>query len=79
MGRPDDWIPQETDTEGPWQKWAIPGAPSTRTMLGEDMTWIATHADGIAMMPGWEHSRGAMVEHMLAVALGLEIKYLIAS
>lgn len=31
--------------------------------------------DGVHMLPGWEKSRGARVEHGLAVGLGLEITY----
>lgn len=29
---------------------------------------------GIAMLPGWEESRGAQLEHFVAVALGLQHK-----
>lgn len=32
------------------------------------------HYDGVAMLPGWEQSRGAKIEHDLAVALGIPCK-----
>lgn len=47
-----------------------------RLMLGSDLAWIAKNADAIAMLPGWERSYGARAEHVLAVALDLEIIYL---
>ena len=31
--------------------------------------------DAIHMLPGWENSRGATVEHTIATALGLPITY----
>jgi hypothetical protein len=31
-------------------------------------------ADGLAMLPGWENSRGAQVESFVARALGLEVR-----
>jgi len=41
-----------------------------------DLAWIIAHAEGIAMLPGWDKSKGAKVEHALAEYLGLEIIYL---
>lgn len=49
---------------------------SIRAALRADTNWICTRADGVAMLPGWEKSRGAIAEHALAVALGLDIRYL---
>lgn len=48
---------------------------SLRQALADDTQWICLHADSVAMLPGWEYSKGARVEHALAVALGLEILY----
>lgn len=30
--------------------------------------------DGVAMLPGWSHSRGAVIEHQLGVNLGLLVR-----
>ncbi len=46
-----------------------------RVALAEDLAWICAHADGIALLPGWENSKGAKAEHATAVALGLEVIY----
>ncbi len=46
-----------------------------RVALGEDLAWICAHADGIALLPGWENSKGAKAELAAAVALGLEVIY----
>lgn len=46
---------------------------SLREALGADAEFICTHADGIALLPGWERSKGACAERALADALGLTI------
>jgi len=46
-----------------------------RDALRRDLSAICG-ADAIAMLPGWEHSGGAMVEWMLARHLKLGIIYL---
>lgn len=46
---------------------------SLRDALGADTAWIAQHADAIAVLPGWENSRGAKAEVALAHALGLVV------
>lgn len=35
--------------------------------------------DHIVMLPGWVHSKGAVLEHQIGEALGMEITYLEAS
>lgn len=43
-----------------------------RVALAEDADFICRQADAIALLPGWQESRGARAERALAVALGLE-------
>ena len=62
--------PAEHDEE----KW---GAQNFKSPTGSNKDeFICKHAQGVAMMPGWERSFGCRAEHALAVALGLEIIYL---
>lgn len=49
---------------------------SLREALADDTAFICKEADGIAMLPGWENSKGARAEHALAVALGHTVLYL---
>lgn len=46
-----------------------------REALGVDLAWICKEAEAIAMLPGWEDSKGARAELATAVALGLEVRY----
>jgi hypothetical protein len=32
--------------------------------------------EGIALLPNWEDSKGARLEHTIAVALGMDVLYL---
>lgn len=43
-----------------------------REALKQDLSWICDHAEGIALLPGWEESKGARTEVALAHALGIE-------
>jgi hypothetical protein len=45
-----------------------------RTALKQDLSWICDHAEGIALLPGWEASKGARAEVALAKALGIYAK-----
>jgi hypothetical protein len=47
-----------------------------RSCMAIDTHWICAHADGIALLPGWEASKGARAELALAEALGIEVMYL---
>lgn len=49
---------------------------SLREALADDTAFICKEADAIAMLPGWEASKGARAEHALAFALGHQIVYL---
>lgn len=44
-----------------------------REALGADLAYICGTADAIAMMPGWENSKGANAEKATAEALGLKV------
>lgn len=47
-----------------------------RVALHDDLSWICQEAEVIAMLPGWENSKGANAEIATAKAIGLEIIYL---
>lgn len=47
-----------------------------RDCLRLDLNWILDHAEVIALLPGWEASRGANIELLLARVLGLKEIYL---
>lgn len=55
---------------------AAAGGFSLRRALGDDLAWICAEADGIALLPGWQKSKGANAEHATAVALSLYIREL---
>lgn len=47
-----------------------------RSALADDCEYICRYADAIALLPGWEKSKGAKAERALGHALGLKIIYL---
>lgn len=49
---------------------------SLRQALYEDTRFICQEAEAIALLPGWEYSKGAAAEWHLARALGLQFIYL---
>ncbi len=49
---------------------------SLRTALGDDLAWICSTADMVAVLPNWEESAGVLAELATAKALGLDIWYL---
>lgn len=44
-----------------------------RKALAADLEFICLNADILALLPGWENSKGATAEYCTARALGLEI------
>lgn len=46
---------------------------SLREALAADMKFICEEADAIALLPGWENSKGALAERATANALGLKV------
>ncbi len=47
-----------------------------REALAKDLEYICEQATAIAMLPGWETSKGANAELAVAKAIGLEVIYL---
>lgn len=47
-----------------------------RECLRKDLNWILDYAEAIAILPGWQKSRGVAAEKALAKALGLKIIWL---
>jgi hypothetical protein len=76
--------PAERDIERDGKDWGAEGASGDlaeisakgfdlRVALGDDLAWICAEADAVAMLPGWENSKGATAERATAIALGLQV------
>lgn len=50
--------------------------PDVRACIRRDLLAILDHCDTIALLPGWEDSRGCRVEVALGQLLGLRFVYL---
>jgi Domain of unknown function (DUF4406) len=47
-----------------------------RLVFGNDLAFVTREADAVALLPGWETSKGAIAEKAVAEALGLQVLYL---
>ena len=60
--------PAEFDAEiGPDQSWD--------TYLRRDLVLLAERCNAIVLLPGWEDSKGAQLEHYVGMQLGMTIVY----
>lgn len=44
--------------------------------LKADLLAMLSECDGVVMLPGWERSHGARLEHQVAAAIGMPIHYM---
>jgi hypothetical protein len=49
----------------------------SRTVFNVDLSWICTQADAVALIPGWEKSKGASAEAACGRALPILVKSVI--
>ncbi len=70
--------PAENDREDGFDATGLQGHEAAehgfdlRTALKQDLSWICDHAEGIALLYGWEDSKGARAEVALGKALGIQ-------
>lgn len=57
--------------------WGPSADPKTlKDVLAEDIEWILKHADAVAVLPGWEKSRGARAEVSAALAADIPVGFI---
>lgn len=54
----------------------VSGRINYKDCMRVDLNWIIDFADEIALLPGWENSKGVSCEKALAECLGLKVRYL---
>ncbi len=62
-----------TNVEAICKKFDLTTDSIVRAALGYDLAYICEHAEGIALLKGWEKSKGATAEYYTALALGLAV------
>jgi hypothetical protein len=69
--------PAENDRENGFDATGLQGHEAAehgfdlREALKQDLSWICDNAEGIALLPGWEASKGARAEVALSRALNI--------
>lgn len=53
--------------------WGDADSKGLKDVLAEDIEWILKHADAVAVLPGWEKSKGARAEVSAALAAGITV------
>jgi nucleoside 2-deoxyribosyltransferase len=68
--------PAEADLERWGDMETIKKEATYKECLKVDLDWIIANAEAIALLPGWEKSKGVAAELALSKALGLKEIYL---
>lgn len=57
------------------ERWMAPNPPSREDYMRFDLNTMLDLCDHIVMLPGWQGSRGATIERLVAKACGLTVWY----
>ena len=69
----DVFSPAEHDRETMLRTRRTAAQLTIRECMEADTRWICQHADGIALLDGWQASKGANAEVALAHAIGIPV------
>lgn len=61
------------NTDGDEKKVILKFGFSLRRAFKSDLDWICDNADAVALLPGWEKSKGATAERQVAIAINVEV------